>query len=70
MAFTKGGHEITATQKHRRHICGTIFLQAEALDLKVGIVGAYHDEKLCGIMNLPKTHEPLLVMPVGHPNDA
>lgn len=51
------------------HIAQNIFLQAEALDLKAGIVGAYHDEKLGEVMNLPRTHEPLLVMPVGHPGD-
>jgi SagB-type dehydrogenase family enzyme len=48
------------------HIGQNIFLQAEALGLKSGIVGAYHDEKLVEILNLPRTHEPLLVMPVGY----
>lgn len=48
------------------HIGQNIFLQAEAIDLKAGIVGAYHDEKLIEIMNLPRTHEPLLIMPIGY----
>lgn len=52
------------------HIAQNIFLQAEALGLKAGIVGAYHDEELAEILNLPRTHEPLLVMPVGYPNVA
>lgn len=48
------------------HIGQNIFLQAEALGLKAGIVGAYRDEKLIEIMNLPRTHEPLLIMPIGY----
>ncbi len=48
------------------HIGQNIFLQAEALGLKAGIVGAYHDEKLIEIMTIPLTHEPLLVMPIGY----
>jgi SagB-type dehydrogenase family enzyme len=52
------------------HIAQNIFLQAEALGLKAGIVGAYHDEKLVEVLNLPRTREPLLVMPVGYLNDA
>jgi SagB-type dehydrogenase family enzyme len=52
------------------HIGQNIFLQAEALGLKAGIVGAYRDEKLVEIMNLPVTQEPLLVMPIGYPGVA
>ena len=48
------------------HIGQNIYLQAEALGLKAGIVGAYHDEKLIEIMNLPHSHEPLLIMPAGY----
>ncbi len=48
------------------HIGQNLFLQAEALGLKAGIVGAYHDEKLIEIMAIPRTHEPLLVMPIGY----
>lgn len=49
------------------HIAQNIFLQTEALGLKAGIVGAYLDEKLIEIMNLPRIHEPLLIMPIGYP---
>lgn len=48
------------------HIGQNIFLQAEALGLKAGIVGAFDDMKLNEILNLPRTHEPLLVMLVGY----
>ena len=48
------------------HIGQNLFLQAEALGLKAGIVGAFHDAELSKIMNLPRAHEPLLIMPVGY----
>lgn len=48
------------------HIGQNLFLQAEALGLKAGIVGAFHDTKLNKILDLPRAHEPLLIMPVGY----
>lgn len=48
------------------HVGQNIFLQAVAMGLGAGIVGAFDDKKLIRIMNMPKTHEPLLVMPVGY----
>jgi nitroreductase len=48
------------------HIGQNLFLQAEALGLKAGIVGAFHDEKLIRVMNIPPSHEPLLIMPIGY----
>lgn len=48
------------------HIGQNVFLQAEALDLGAGIVGAFDDERVAGILRLPKRHEPLLIMPVGY----
>ena len=48
------------------HIGQNLFLQAEALGLKAGIVGAFRDNKVIEIMNLPRMHEPLLIMPIGY----
>ncbi len=48
------------------HAGQNIFLQAEALGLGAGIVGAFDDAGLARVLQLPSTHEPLLVMPVGH----
>jgi SagB-type dehydrogenase family enzyme len=48
------------------HIGQNIFLQAQAMGLAAGIVGAFDDEKLVRVMDITKTHEPLLVMPVGY----
>jgi SagB-type dehydrogenase family enzyme len=43
-----------------------LFLQAEALGLGAGIVGAFDDQTLSRILGLPRDHAPLLVMPVGY----
>jgi SagB-type dehydrogenase family enzyme len=48
------------------HIAQNLFLQAEALGLKAAIVGAFHDNELIEIMKIPRSHEPLLIMPVGY----
>jgi SagB-type dehydrogenase family enzyme len=48
------------------HIGQNIFLQAEALGLGAGIVGAFHDEDVIRVIKIPPSHEPLLIMPVGH----
>lgn len=47
------------------HIGQNIFLQAEALGLKAGIVGAFHDREIVRVTGIPMAHEPLLIMPVG-----
>jgi SagB-type dehydrogenase family enzyme len=49
------------------HAGQNIFLQAEALGLGAGIVGAFDDARLAKALHLPRSHEPLIVMPVGHP---
>jgi len=48
------------------HVGQNLFLQAEALGLGAGIVGAFHDSEVSNIANLPSKHEPLLIMPVGY----
>jgi SagB-type dehydrogenase family enzyme len=48
------------------HIGQNIFLQAEGLGLGAGIVGAFHDKDVARAMNIPRSHEPLLIMPVGY----
>lgn len=47
------------------HIAQNLFLQAESLGLKAGIVGAFHDNELAATLHLPRNHEVLLVMPIG-----
>jgi SagB-type dehydrogenase family enzyme len=48
------------------HIAQNLFLQAEAMGLKAAIVGAFHDNELIEILKIPRTHEPLLIMPIGY----
>jgi SagB-type dehydrogenase family enzyme len=48
------------------HIGQNIFLQAEALGLGAGIVGAFSDEDVLNIMKIPRAHEPLVLLPVGY----
>ncbi|MDH4204002.1 MAG: SagB/ThcOx family dehydrogenase [Desulfobacteraceae bacterium] len=48
------------------HVGQNIFLQAEALGLRAGIVGAFHDNDLIRVMKISRSHEPLLVLPVGY----
>ena len=43
-----------------------IFLQAEAIGLKAGIVGAFNNRAVVETMGLPASHDPLLIMPVGY----
>jgi SagB-type dehydrogenase family enzyme len=47
------------------HVGQNIFLQAEALGLGAGIVGAFHDQEVIWVAKLNQGHEPLLIMPVG-----
>ena len=48
------------------HIGQNIFLQAEALGMSAGIVGAFDDEQVIRVLGIPASHEPLLIMPVGY----
>jgi SagB-type dehydrogenase family enzyme len=48
------------------HVAQNLFLQAEALGLGAGIVGAYNDLEVSKVADLPSKHESLLIMPVGY----
>ena len=48
------------------HIGQNLFLQAEALGLKAGIVGAFHDKEIIRVMNISSSYEPLLIIPIGY----
>lgn len=48
------------------HVGQNIYLQAESLGLGTAAIGAFHDSELSKVLVLPKEHEPLYVMPVGH----
>ncbi|MGC9323317.1 MAG: SagB/ThcOx family dehydrogenase [Desulfomonilia bacterium] len=48
------------------HIAQNIFLQAQALELEAGIVGAFNDDDVIRVMRIKPTHRPLLIMPIGY----
>ncbi len=61
-----GDRGVMYTHIEAGHAGENLFLQVEALGLGAGIVGAFVDKALSQTLNLPREHEPLLVMPVGH----
>jgi SagB-type dehydrogenase family enzyme len=50
------------------HAAQNILLQAVSLGLGAVPVGAYYDEKVKKVLKLPPYHEPLYLIPVGHPS--
>lgn len=48
------------------HTAENIMLQAISLGLSSAIVGAYYDDKLSSILQLPPELKPLLIIPVGY----
>lgn len=61
-----GDRGIMYTHMEVGHAGQNLFLQAEALGLAAGIVGAFTDRAVSQTLKLPREHEPLLVMPVGY----
>jgi SagB-type dehydrogenase family enzyme len=61
-----GERGIMYTHMESGHVGTNVFLQAEALGLGAGIVGAFEDKGLGQLLQLPKEQVPLLVMPVGY----
>lgn len=61
-----GERGIRYTHMEAGHVGQNIFLQAEALGLGAGIVGAFQNAALSQSLGLPPDHEPLLIMPVGY----
>ncbi|RLB05352.1 MAG: nitroreductase [Deltaproteobacteria bacterium] len=49
------------------HAGENLLLQSVALELGAGIVGAFYDDKVAAVLEIPPHHEPLLIIPVGHP---
>ena len=52
------------------HIGQNILLQSEAMGLGAGIVGAFNDDKVRQVVNIPPNHEPLLILPVGYKTEG
>ncbi len=61
-----GRRGVTYTYIETGHVGQNIFLQAEALGLKAGIVGAFNNKQVIKALGLPARHDPLVLMPVGY----
>jgi SagB-type dehydrogenase family enzyme len=49
------------------HACQNILLQTVALHLGSVPIGAFYDDQVQAFLSLPPDHEPLYLIPVGHP---
>ena len=49
------------------HACQNLLLQAVGLDLGAVPVGAFYDDQVQAVLGLAADHEPLYLVPVGHP---
>jgi nitroreductase len=49
------------------HAAENILLQATALQLGTVVVGAFDDQMIQRVLGMPSDHEPLALIPVGHP---
>ncbi len=54
------------THMESGHVGQNLFLQAEALGLGAGIVGAFDNAAIARTLDLPPAHDPLLIMPIGY----
>ena len=61
-----GPRGVTYAHIEAGHVGQNIFLQAEAIGLKAGIVGAFNNHQIMRAMGLSTSHDPLLIMPVGY----
>ena len=51
------------------HAAQNVLLQAVALDLGAVTMGAFEDERVKQVLALPRDHQPLYLIPVGHPGE-
>jgi len=47
------------------HAAQNVYLQAVAMNLGMVIIGAFYDDQVKEVLNLPENEEPLYIMPVG-----
>jgi len=48
------------------HAAQNLYLQATALDLGTVVVGAFRDEQVVELLDLPQNEQPLYIVPLGH----
>lgn len=62
---TRGGRYVHMEAGHAGQ---NLYLQAEALGLGMVVIGAFHDNQIKKVLELPEKRDPLYVIPVGHPS--
>jgi SagB-type dehydrogenase family enzyme len=62
-----GGRAERYVKLEAGHACQNLLLQAVALDLGAVPIGAFYDDQVQAALSLPPDHEPLYLIPVGHP---
>lgn len=66
-AIKYGGRAERYVKLEAGHACQNLLLQAVALNLGAVPIGAFYDDQVQAILSLPPDHEPLYLIPVGHP---
>lgn len=61
-----GGRAMRYVWIEAGHAAENLFLQAEDLELGAIVVGAFDDERVARVLDLPAGTVPLLLLPVGH----
>jgi len=51
------------------HAAENLLLQAVALGLGGVVIGAFYDDQIARVLDLPEQQEPLYLIPVGHPKE-
>ncbi|WP_245527535.1 SagB/ThcOx family dehydrogenase [Methanosalsum zhilinae] len=49
------------------HSAQNLYLQTAAMDLGMVVIGAFEDDAIKRILSMPASHDPLYIIPVGHP---
>ena len=64
-----GGRAARYVHMEAGHAAENLLLQAVALGLGGVVIGAFHDDQVQQVLELPEDHEPLYLIPVGHPKE-
>lgn len=64
-----GGRAERYVKLEAGHAAQNLLLQAVALGLGGVPIGAFYDDQVQSVLSLPSDHEPLYLIPIGHPRD-
>jgi SagB-type dehydrogenase family enzyme len=64
---TYGSRGVRYVDMEAGHVGQNVYLMATAMGLGAVVIGAFHDEQVQQVLQLPKDQVPLYVIPVGYP---